>query len=443
MEHLQNCHFSAGVFFNLLLASRKKPVQNQETCLKDLLYIFDRSAKGLRGNSLKTMASNFRNCSLKSNSDYIRFGDPVTVDAFNDRLKDDYQSVIAEIKGFSDRYLDLETNGKWLIRAILELIESDESIKENTKFLVIPGNVLAYRDDLFAMKTIPVYSFLLGVWHYLCSNEENDSGKDTYFYLSDYVSEGKPRSLVKSRVGFDKFDDIQLSYSIQVIEEKKNNNSTLASLSVEKTTGPSHDEVVAAQLFSDSKGYVKSESKSIDFTTEIEKPNSRGMTDRLLTYLEHAKAKHQMKKTFLYETQRPFYDFFVCNDVKKRATPVGSGQGGSHIPEPAIENITLNSFPERQRFIILSGTGGLGKSMMMTHFMLNAIEKYQYENKVPIFVVLRDYNPENGDILDFVFGEFKRHDPELRLPTMVELLTQGRAVILFDGLDEITYVELG
>ena len=42
-------HLSGGVFFNLMLAARKKPVANQNQCLKELLYIYDRSAKEISG----------------------------------------------------------------------------------------------------------------------------------------------------------------------------------------------------------------------------------------------------------------------------------------------------------------------------------------------------------------------------------------------------------
>lgn len=71
--------------------------------------------------------------------------------------------------------------------------------------------------------------------------------------------------------------------------------------------------------------------------------NEPAALNRYLTYLSHAKAKHGMKKTFLYETQRPFYDFFVCNDVKKRTSMVGSGMGGSNVPEEPIQNISIDS----------------------------------------------------------------------------------------------------
>ena len=40
-------------------------------------------------------------------------------------------------------------------------------------------------------------------------------------------------------------------------------------------------------------------------------------------------------------------------------------------------------------------------------------------------------------MIDFIFGELKRHDVDLHLSDLVELLQSGKGVILFDGLDEI------
>ena len=68
--------------------------------------------------------------------------------AFNDRLKNEYEAVLEEIKAFVKRSLDVETNGKWLVRAILEMIEADAGIKENVKFHIMPGNIPVYKSDL-------------------------------------------------------------------------------------------------------------------------------------------------------------------------------------------------------------------------------------------------------------------------------------------------------
>lgn len=218
MDNEVELHLSGGVFFNLILAARKTNGANQETCMKGVLNIFDRSARGLSGNSFKTIASRFRNCDPELNSDYIKFGDPVKTNAFDGRIKEDYAAVLKEIKDYSDKYLDVETNGKWLVRAILELIEVDQGIKENTKFVVIPGGIPAYRDELKEMTTIYFYSFLLGVWRYICADTTTENGQDTYFYLSDFVSESRPRNLKKDRIGFEKYENVDISYEMEMPE---------------------------------------------------------------------------------------------------------------------------------------------------------------------------------------------------------------------------------
>ena len=37
------------------------------------------------------------------------------------------------MKDYADKYIDVETNGRWLVKAIMELIESDIDIKGNTR----------------------------------------------------------------------------------------------------------------------------------------------------------------------------------------------------------------------------------------------------------------------------------------------------------------------
>ena len=46
---------SGGIFFNLILAARKKPLANQNECLRELLYIFDRSARDCPGTVLEPL----------------------------------------------------------------------------------------------------------------------------------------------------------------------------------------------------------------------------------------------------------------------------------------------------------------------------------------------------------------------------------------------------
>lgn len=429
-------HLSGGIFFNLVLAARKKPLANQKECLKELLCIFDRSAKGLSGNSLVTIASRFRNCDPDLHSDYIRFGDPVVVEEFNGRMREDYASVVGEVKNYADQYLDLEVNGKWLVRALMELVEKDSLIQDNAKFMAIPGGLPAYKQEFPEMHVVYIYNLLLSVWHYICcTHGMTENGQETYFALTDFAGEGRPRKFDRSRIGFESHEDVTVSYDMEIVQDDMKIPEPAAAY-VRKLTGKPDKQL---EIFETVNSAVSKEVGSIfSFVVEHSHTSDRkAALNRYRTYLNRAREKHSKKKTFLYEMQRDFYGFFVCNDVKRRETVYRSERRNDRKDDRVIENACIDSFEEERRFIVLSGTGGMGKSMMMTHFMLDTIDRNKETGKVPVFVLLRDYNPEAGDLIDFIFGELKRHDMDLHLSDLVELLQSGKGVILFDGLDEI------
>ena len=429
-------HLSGGVFFNLMLAARKKPVANQNQCLKELLYIYDRSAKEMAGNSLVTIASRFRNCDPDLHSDYIRFGDPVVVEEFNGRMRDDYASVVGEVKNYADQYLDLEVNGKWLVRALMELVEKDSLIQNNAKFMAIPGGLPAYKQEFPEMQVVYIYPLLLSVWHYICCTQGvTENGQETYFALADFAGDSRPRKFDRSRIGFESHEDVTVSYDTEIQRSDVRMPEPAASY-VRKLAGKP---VPPPEIFEPVNAAASEEANSIfSFVLEHSYTSDRkAALNRYKTYLSRAYEKHSKKKTFLYEMQRDFYGFFVCNDVKRRETVCRSERRNDRKEDRVIANACVDSFEEERRFIVLSGTGGMGKSMMMTHFMLDTIDRNKETGKVPVFVLLRDYNPAAGDLMDFIFGELKRHDVDLHLSDLVELLQSGKGVILFDGLDEI------
>lgn len=429
-------HLSGGIFFNLMLAARKKPLANQKECLKELLCIFDRSAKGLSGNSLVTIASRFRNCDPDLHSDYIRFGDPVVVEEFNGRMREDYASVVGEVKNYADQYLDLEVNGKWLVRALMELVEKDSLIQDNAKFMAIPGGLPAYKQEFPEMHVVYIYNLLLSVWHYICcTHGMAGNGQETYFALADFAGESRPRKFDRSRIGFESHEDVMVSYDTEIVQDDMKIPEPAAAY-VRKLTGKPDKQL---EIFEPVNTAVSKEVESIfSFVVEHTHISDRkAALNRYRTYLNRAHEKHSKKKTFLYEMQRDFYGFFVCNDVKRRETVYRGERRNDRKDDRVIENACIDSFEEEHRFIVLSGTGGMGKSMMMTHFMLDTIDKNKETGEVPVFVLLRDYNPAAGDLIDFIFGELKRHDVDLHLTDLVELLQSGKGVILFDGLDEI------
>lgn len=427
--------FCGGIFFVLVLKARKKPKRNQEDCFKDLLVIFDRGVKGIYGNTLSTYASNFRNCASISGTEYIKFGDEVALDAFNDRLKNEYDSALEEVKGFVSASMDIDTNGKWFVRAVLEMIEADNQIKDNAKFFIMPGHLPVYKSDLKDIKKVYFYNFLLGIWHYICTYcEDNTVGAETYSAITEDAGKNKGRK-VKNEIGMKSHDDIEISYNTYL--DAPIDDNELQDL----MDGSPFDTFEMKPMLDKATG---SDSEK-DLSPEVLIDDSFGQKKRYEiihkyeTYLKRAEDKYKDQRTFLYETRRPFYDFFVCNDIKRRiVTPIlGAGNYSSNRENPPITDACIDKFSSDRHFIILSGTGGLGKSMMMTHFMLDTIKKYPSCGMIPIFANMRDYDPKEGDVVDFLFMAFKRHDPELRLSDLMMLLSRGQAVLLMDGLDEL------
>jgi predicted NACHT family NTPase len=87
--------------------------------------------------------------------------------------------------------------------------------------------------------------------------------------------------------------------------------------------------------------------------------------------------------------------------------------------------------------VILSGTGGLGKSMMLRHLLLDAIERYAENQIVPLFIALKDFDETDGALLDYVFSKLDGYGTEITKEQFENLLNKGKCLLLFDGLDEI------
>ena len=90
--------------------------------------------------------------------------------------------------------------------------------------------------------------------------------------------------------------------------------------------------------------------------------------------------------------------------------------------------------------LFILGKPGAGKTTFLKHLAIKAVRKELNPNadsKVPIFISLHDYSRSKKSLLEFIehelsAGNFPKHE------FFVEnLLHSGRALVLFDGLDEV------
>lgn len=149
-------------------------------------------------------------------------------------------------------------------------------------------------------------------------------------------------------------------------------------------------------------------------------------------YLKNTLEKYQTIKTLPYsDAPKPFYDFYVCNTL---AYKVSKGRN-SYVTE-TIRNVTADILSDCTNFVIITGTDGLGKSMMR-HLLLDCIEQYSIIEKLPIFIPLKDFDDSYDDLTEYVYEKFDALGGGIDLEEFEDVLADGRYLLLFDGLDEI------
>lgn len=142
-------------------------------------------------------------------------------------------------------------------------------------------------------------------------------------------------------------------------------------------------------------------------------------------YLEYSFTKYSTVKTLLYKNEgRYLYDFYEPQFVK-------SSNNSS------IDLTNTDFLFNKCKRIIITGTGGIGKSMLMKHIFINQISS---ESSIPIFIELKSMNNVNieaFEIKDFIYDEMKRHHFKLSRELFFRSLELGNYTIIFDGVDEI------
>ncbi|MBT9173127.1 MAG: hypothetical protein DDT21_01517 [Syntrophomonadaceae bacterium] len=146
--------------------------------------------------------------------------------------------------------------------------------------------------------------------------------------------------------------------------------------------------------------------------------------DAVRVYLDKTYNWHRKLKTLLYDkTPREFYDFYVCNDLKYNDKVIGG--------------ITVARLRSISNYVIVSGTGGLGKTMMMRHLLLNAIDNYDSLGLLPIFIPLKEFGESTSNLFEYIHSVVKQFNVNITQAQLISALTAGLFLLLFDGMDEV------
>lgn len=141
-------------------------------------------------------------------------------------------------------------------------------------------------------------------------------------------------------------------------------------------------------------------------------------------YLVNTRSKNSKVKTLIYRRMpKDLYSFYECIAVK--------------YDGEKIDTSDINNLLNRARKTILTGTGGIGKSMLLRYLFLNTIDSTEY---IPVLIELRSMNSmENKEIklFDCIYTVLMNNGFYLEKEYFEKSMQEGGYVIFLDGFDEL------
>jgi len=139
-------------------------------------------------------------------------------------------------------------------------------------------------------------------------------------------------------------------------------------------------------------------------------------------YLTNSYEKYGKIKTIIYGIEpKKLYDFFEIPFLKK----------GSDIIKPT----TTKVLTDLSKFLIIEGSGGIGKSTLMKHLFLSELKLKDY---IPIFIELKDFNEEGHlDLEKLLLKKLNQFHNTFQEEYLDYTLQSGCFLFLLDGYDEL------
>ncbi len=141
-------------------------------------------------------------------------------------------------------------------------------------------------------------------------------------------------------------------------------------------------------------------------------------------YLLEAQKTVGVAKTILYgQIPHDLYTFFECIGIRNA--------------DGVIDTSDVNNILNNGHKLIITGTGGIGKSMLMKHCFMNAIAN---TNLIPILIELRglnEYEKDNISLKKYIYDVLGNYGFKLEMEYFEYSLETGCYLILFDGYDEV------
>lgn len=432
-------HLCGGILFGLLLEARqtRRKARNKFDGGTDHLSAVDVYAGLIKvvtgdditaaGRTISKACTLYKTCQ-KASGIYVPFTERATIIAFDAVVKTKKPDLPIRMAEFINSYLNVE-RCEWLVRALIETIQLDKDIQKNEKFL-IDYDTGVCANDLPFVSNVVLEPFLISVLHYVLLNSPDaESGRSTFEnWYSQSAKQGEWK--FQSDIGI----NISPLRVYSRLPDADENNGTTEN-TPEKRMGAA---IITREA--DTAPDLAQYKDGIFYLEEgmFETPRDCSATDDedIKLYLEKIGQKYGTVRTLLNPYQQtPVRNIFVCNDII-RHVPIPGRFRNTYSVE-FIHDASAKDLAACSNFVIIIGTGGIGKSMMIRHLLLDAIEQYPQEDVVPIFLMLKDYDVSSGSLLEYLVAKIHNLSPGISMEHLTSLLDAGRCLLLLDGLDEV------
>jgi len=399
-----NICLCGSTFFDILISVKKTDVSDYN-CLYKLLSIVDPSCltKIDEPRDLVSYSSKLKACSFgrAKSSKYLKLGKSTIYGSFKNKIDNEHNELVEKL---DELFTECTPNSEFIkgivVKTIMAVIACD-SIADNKSFYIYNVGFMSKQELLekYRNEPIPFYDFIAGIIYYVYANftfVENEKCGQYAVKLWGDLSE-----IHLTIPNYADFKDLQIIYNANNM-----NSGGEAENSEDTNTNPDG---------------------SIPHKLEEE--------DIFKSYIEWLKSNYRTKKTLLYKQPEPFEDFYVCNNLKWWYSNKIEDEEARY---DYIKDATIQKISNRNKFVFLEGTGGIGKSMMMQHLLLDAAENYKQYKRIPIFLELKQYSKEM-DLEKWALSSINVTPNTIKDTDFKNMLSDGDVVFLFDGMDEIKH----
>lgn len=139
-------------------------------------------------------------------------------------------------------------------------------------------------------------------------------------------------------------------------------------------------------------------------------------------YIEGIERKYSSTKTIIYRD--------TPQSIKLFYEPIDLFNDTITLHSPQTIDLTNLKKP-----IVITGTGGSGKSTFLKHLLLNSLE---FTKLIPIFVELRNVEQAKLSLVDYIYSNLQLNKVDLGSEYLDQAFNRGNFLFLLDGFDELS-----